>query len=99
MAITTTATQNRGGRSYGKFTIMTTGASGTAKVTLESNHDLGGTANTYLTTIDPARSATNPTATTIDTTVTRSTELRMRLSAATATVYLHLLHCTLRRTR
>jgi hypothetical protein len=98
-ALTTTATQNRGGRARGRITIRTAGAGGTAMVSLQSDHDLTGTAGTLVTAIDPARSATSPGTTAINTTLDRTTELRIRLSAATATVYTHLIHCTLRRVR
>jgi hypothetical protein len=99
IAITTTATQNRGGVARGRITVRTVGAGGTMMCSLQSDHDLGGTAGAVTTAIDPARSATSPGTTAIDTTQARTTELRMRLSAATATVYVHMLHCTLRRVR
>jgi hypothetical protein len=99
LTITTTATQNRGGRARGRITIRTTGAGGAAMVSLQSDHDLTGTAGTLVTAIDPARSATSPGTTAINTTLDRTTELRVRLSAATATVYAHLIHCTLRKAR
>lgn len=99
LAITITASQNRGGRVVGRITTRTTGAAGTAMASLESYHDLGGTAGALTATIDPARSASSPGTTAIDTTQARSTELRMRLSAATATCYVHMLHCTLTKVR
>jgi hypothetical protein len=99
IAITATAAQNRGGRAWGRIDVRTIGAAGTMMCSLESLHDLGGTAGAQVSTIDPARSATPPGTTAIDTTQNRTTELRMRLSAATATCYVHLLHCTLQRTR
>ncbi len=99
LAITTSATQNRGGRARGRITIRSVGAGGTAMMSLQTSHDLGGTVGALTDAIDPARSATSPATTAIDTTANRTTELRLRLSAATATCYLHLLHCTLRKVR
>jgi hypothetical protein len=99
LTITTTATQNRGGRAWGTINVRTTGASGTSMVSLESHADSNGTAGALAITVDPARSATSPATTVIDTTQNRSTELRMRLSAATATVYVHMIHCTLNKVR
>ncbi len=99
IAITVTASQNRGGSVKARLTVRSVGAGGSMMASLESVHDLGGTAGAQVSTIDPARSATSPATTAIDTTQARSTELRMRLSAATATVYLHMLHCTLRRVK
>lgn len=99
MAISTTANQNRGGHVRGLIDMRSIGSSGTAIVSLQAWHDLGGTAGAITTSIDPVRSATNPAATTINTTIDRTTELRMRLSAGTATVYAHMVHCWLNRLR
>lgn len=98
-AIPTSATQNRGGRVHGRLTMRTTGGSGTCMTSLIAYNDVVGTAGTLIESIDPARSATVPATTTIDTTVNRTIELRFRMSAAVATAYLHVLHCTITKER
>jgi hypothetical protein len=95
IAINASSTQNRGGKVYGRLTVRTTGASGTMMVSLQCLNDIAGTAGAIVDNIDPARSATSPGTTAIDTTATKTLELRARLSAATATCYLHLLHTTI----
>lgn len=100
LAIINTASQNRGGKCWGRITIRSLGAGGTMMCSLESHDDVVAAAGGVVAlTTDPARSATSPATTAIDTTVARTTELRMRLSAATATVYVHMLHCTLNKVR
>lgn len=100
LAIINTASQNRGGKCWGRISIRSLGAGGTMMCSLESHDDLVAAAGGVAAiTTDPARSATSPATTTIDTTVARTTEMRMRLSAATATVYVHMLHCTLTKVR
>lgn len=97
LTIVATASQNRSGIARGIINVRTAGAGGTAAVSLQVNHDLTGTAGTVVQAIDPPRSATPPGTTVINTTIANTTELRMRLSAATATVYVHMFHCTLYR--
>lgn len=100
IAINVTASAVRSGSFKGRISIRTIGAGGTAMVTLESDTDLAnGTAGTSQLFVDPAPAAAAPATTAIDTTVARTVELRMRLSAATATVFVHMLHCNTRKVK
>jgi hypothetical protein len=96
LAILATANSHRGGRIHGRITCRTTGAAGSASVTLEVLHDLGGAAGAApVLAINPVRGSTPPPALTVNTTVPQTTEVRIRLSAGIATCYAHMTHCTL----
>jgi hypothetical protein len=94
IAINVTASAVRSGSVVGRISFRTIGGAGTAMITLSADSDLpSAAAGTSVITADPVPAAAAPAATVVDTTVTRTVELRMRLSAATATVFVHMLHC------
>lgn len=102
IAINAIATNDGIGFARGRITCRTTGASGTALISLETGSDFAALAaakGPWTWTRDPAPSATSPTTTTVDTTVDNTIQLRARLSGATATVYLHVTHSTITKVR
>lgn len=100
LAINVATNINRQIQVEGKITIRTIGAGGTMLVSLRTLDDcVAAAAGVAAMTLNPAPSATSPATTAIDTTVTRSLELRARLSATTATCYVHMTHCTISKTR
>jgi hypothetical protein len=91
IAINVAANSNGVIRIEGRVTVRTTGAGGTALVTLHALSQ-NVTATTVVINVDPAASGTAVSATTVDTTASRTIEVRARLSAATATCYVQMLH-------
>lgn len=98
-AIITTASQNRSGQCRGTLTIRTLGASGTCMVSLQTMSDAPNAAGTITYAYAPAPTTSAPSTTTIDTTVSRSIEIRFRMSAAVATAYTHVVHSTITKLR
>jgi hypothetical protein len=98
--ITTGANAVRQALIEGSLTIRTAGADGAAMVNLMYSGDMNVTSQGTLAVLSsPAPSAAAPATTTINTTIDRTLELRCRLSAATATVFLHVMQCTIERVK
>lgn len=106
LTIPTTTTSGHLGSAKveGRLTCRTTGAGGTSMVTLKvdeaiSNADATPNGNALLVWHDPLPATTAAAATTVDTTVDETLELRARLDTAVANLSLHMYHCTIRRER
>jgi hypothetical protein len=87
-----------------RFTCRTTGASGTAMVTLWvaeaiSNADASPNGNALLVWNDPLPAAAAAAATTVDTTADVTLELRARFDTAVANLAMHMYHDTINRAR
>ena len=88
----------------GKLSVRTTGAGGTAMVTLFAHQTVSAMTATPLTipeqtAQDPAPATTAPATTTIDTTVTRTLELRARMDAAVADLTIYAMDMTIAKVR
>lgn len=99
IAITTTTTQNRSGQCRGTLTIRTIGSSGTCMVSLQTISDVAGNSGTPTIVSAPSPGTGAPSTTNIDTTVSRTLELRFRMSAAVTAVYTHVLHSSIMKLR
>jgi hypothetical protein len=88
----------------GRFTVRSTGAGGTAMVSLRvneaiSNADATPNGNAELVWHDPIPAVAAAAATAVDTTVDQTVEVRARLDAAVANLSMHMYHCTIDRVR
>ena len=99
IAITTTATQNRQGRFSGRLAIRTVGGSGTCQCSLSGFHDIAGTAGAASIAMAPASATAAPGATTIDTTVSRSIQVRARTATAVANLTIYAVNAGWQRVR
>ena len=106
LTIPTTTTSGHLGSAKieGRLTCRTTGASGTCMVTLKideaiSNADATPNGNPLLVWHDPIPAATAAAATTVDTTVDETLEVRARFDTAVANLAMHMYHATIRKER
>jgi hypothetical protein len=106
LTIPTTTTSGHLGSAKleGRLTCRTTGAGGTAMVTLRvseaiSNADATPNGNPELVWHDPIPATTAAAATTVDTTVDQTFELRARLDAAVANLSMHMYTDSIQRVR
>lgn len=99
LAISTTASTNRAAHVLGSINCLSLGATGSAQVVQLVYHDITGTANAVSRDLQPAPGTASPTATTVDTTVARSIELRARMSAAVAALTIYATQASLTRSK
>jgi hypothetical protein len=104
IATTTTSGHLGSARIEGRLTCRTTGAGGTAMVSLRvddsiSNASATPNGNPLLVRHDPIPATTAAAATTVDTTVDQTLEVRARFDTAVANLSMHAYHLTIRRER